>query len=259
MTMTESAPRPAILLPIDLRGVDPRALESIVDIARRLDRNLLGLFLEDPRLQQIADLPFTTEIVLSSGRERGLERRALSQRQSKISTDIRHRLDDLARRYRVGLNYEHGAGTRGHSVLQRPGPVDIFFPPRRSWRSHFRSGLAPAIPRLGLLLQGDQSDRYTTAVAAGLLKGGLARDVYLMCAAVSEAQLRELDLAGSRICVQSGLQLQPQTVLALIRQSSCQLLLVPRNLLQGIDAGLLDAALDASSSEVLVINEAAAG
>jgi hypothetical protein len=255
--MTEPALRRAILLPIDLHGVDPGSLESLVDIARRLDRNLLGLFLDDPRLQQIADLPFSTEIVLSSGRERGLERRALNQRRDKISTDIRRRLDDLARRYRVGLDFELGAGTRGRSVLQQQAPVDIFFAPRRSWRSHFRSRLAPAIPRLGLLLQGDQSDRYTTAAAVNLLRARMARDVCLMCAAIGQEQLRALNLTGSRVCVQSGLQFKPQTVLALIRQSSCQLLLVPRNLLQGIDARQLDAALDASSSEVLVINETA--
>jgi hypothetical protein len=254
--MAESIPRPAILLPIDLHGVDARTLRTLVDIARLLDRNLLGVFLEDQRLQQIADLPFSSEIILSSGRERGLERRELSRRQSRVSADIRHRLDDLARRYRIGLSFEYGAGTRWHSVVQRPTPVDIFFPPRRPWRANFQSPVAAmAIPRLGLLLQGDQSDRHTIETATGLIRAGLVRDIYLLCeSAVGDEALRALDWKGTRICVQAGLQLNPQTVLALIRQSPCQLLLVPRNLLHAIDTAQLDAALDASSAEVMVIN-----
>ena len=62
----------SILVPIDLQGIGRDTLETLVRIARLLDRGLLGLLLEDIRLQQVADLPFTTEITLIGGRERSL-------------------------------------------------------------------------------------------------------------------------------------------------------------------------------------------
>ena len=68
--MNESGLRRCILLPIDLHGINRNTLETVVRIASLLDRKVLGLLLEDMRLQQVADLPFTTEITLDSGREK---------------------------------------------------------------------------------------------------------------------------------------------------------------------------------------------
>ena len=57
---SEPARRRTILVPIDLHGINRGTLETLVRIARQLDQGLLGLLLEDIRLQQVADLPFTT-------------------------------------------------------------------------------------------------------------------------------------------------------------------------------------------------------
>ena len=73
-----------ILVPIDLYGINRRNLETLVRIARQLDRGLLGLLLDDTRLRRVADLPFTTEITLGSGRERSLLRDHLTQRLSDV-------------------------------------------------------------------------------------------------------------------------------------------------------------------------------
>ena len=74
--MNESGLRRCILVPIDLHGINRSTLETLVRIASLLDRKVLGLLLEDIRLQQVADLPFTTEITLDSGRERILSARS---------------------------------------------------------------------------------------------------------------------------------------------------------------------------------------
>ena len=116
--MTEQSTRRRILVPIDLQGIGHGALETLVHIARLLDRGLLGLLLEDIRLQQAADLPFATEITLLGGRERSLLRDHLSQRHSLVSTDTRRLLNDLARRDQVELAFENAAGSRLHSALQ---------------------------------------------------------------------------------------------------------------------------------------------
>ncbi len=110
-------------------------LETIVRIARQLDRNLLGLLLEDIRLLKIADLPFTTEISLNSGQERNLLRDHLSQHQSLISAAIRRQLADLAARNRVELSFENAAGERWTTVMERDGKQDIFLPARKRWHA----------------------------------------------------------------------------------------------------------------------------
>ena len=78
--MTELSTRRSILVPIDIHGINRDALETLVRIARQLDRSLLGLMLEDIRLQRVADLPFATEITLAGCHERNLMRAHLSQR-----------------------------------------------------------------------------------------------------------------------------------------------------------------------------------
>ena len=61
--------RRGIVLPIDAHGINRVTLERVVTLARQLDRSLLGLILDSPELRRIAELPFTTEIALDSGRE----------------------------------------------------------------------------------------------------------------------------------------------------------------------------------------------
>jgi hypothetical protein len=117
-----------ILVPIDPHGMHPVVLETIVRIARQLDRNLLGLLLEDIRLLKIADLPFTTEISLNSGQERDLLRDHLLQHHSLINAEIRRQLVDLAARNHVELSFENAAGERWTTMMERHEKQDIFLP-----------------------------------------------------------------------------------------------------------------------------------
>ena len=98
--MMNEITRRRILVPIDLHGIHREALEQLVRIARQLNRDLLGLLLEDIRLQRVAELPFTTEITLSGGRERSLLSEQLTERHSLVTTDARKLLNELADRDR---------------------------------------------------------------------------------------------------------------------------------------------------------------
>ena len=255
--MTEQTIRRGILVPIDLQGISRDNLETLVRIASLLDRGLLGLMLEDIRLQQVADLPFTTEITLIGGRERSLLRDHLSQRHSLVSSDTRRQLDDLAHRDRVTLSFENAAGRRLHSALERDGQLDIFFPARQRWRPGAAPRLAPGkvIRRLGIVLARTKQDKAVLEAARLLQQAGLTRELYVVSAGgLEQAQLDSLYRPGSRICVQANLHCDPGAILRLICQSGYDLLLLPRDCLEGIAADVLENALDRTGTQVLLIN-----
>ena len=256
--MTTKQPEPrSILVPIDLHGVNRHTLEILVHIARQLDRQLLGLLVEDSRLQQVADLPFTTEISLSSGQEKSLLRDHLSQRHSLVSADARRLLHELAQRYKVALSFEDVAGARWQSALQRDGQLDIFFPARqRGYDSgeHYASSVN-AIKRLGVVLPQSQVDSNVTSVAATLVAAGLVGDIYILSNRPPlPEQLHDLYRQGHQVRLQTNFCCNAVNLGALIRQSQYDLLLIPRECLQEIPTELLEAALDKSSGQILVIN-----
>ncbi len=255
--MTERVQRRSILVPIDLHGISRDTLETLVRIARGLDRGLLGLLLEDIRLRQVADLPFATEITLLGGRERSLLRDHLSQRHSRVSADTRRLLDQLANRDRVELTFENAEGTRLHTALEREGQLDIFFPARQRWQlvAARRPGQGRTLRRLGILLAHTAQDQSVLEIARNLQQSESVAEVYVLAdRSPSKEQLDTLYRPGSRICVQANLAVNPVTVTRLITAATYDLLLLPRDCLQGIPPEVLDAALEKSGAPVLVIN-----
>lgn len=249
--------RRTILVPIDLHGINRTTLETLVHIARQLDRSLLGLLLEDLRLQRVADLPFTTEITLSGGRERSLLRDHLSQRHNQVSADTRRLLNELASRDQVNLTFEDAGGTRWHTVLERDDPLDIFFPARQRWHA-VTSGHWPGrgvIRRLGVLVPADELPGHVIDTAAALLKAGLVGDIYVLSdKPLMPEQLHDLYRPGHQVRVQSNVASSPTNLVELIRRSPYDLLLLPRECLRNVPPDALDAALDRAGGQVLVVN-----
>lgn len=244
-----------ILLPIDLHGVSRGTLETLVRIARQLDRSLLGLQLVDLRLQQVAELPFTTEITLSGARERSLLRDHLSQRHSLVTTDTRRLLLELAQRDRVELSFEDAAGHRLHTTLEREDGLDIFFPPRQRWQMLSLRVPTAMIPRLGVVLAASQPTGQLLATAHSLLRAGLVGEVYVLSDHAPDAgELGELYRPGKRICVQSNCALHPSALAQLIQHSAYDLLLLPRSLLLKVPPSALDEALEKSGGQILVVD-----
>lgn len=256
--MATERPSPRkILVPIDFYGVSRASLETLVRIARQLDRGVLGLLLEDLRLQQVADLPFTTEIALHGGGERSLQREQLSRRHSLVSTDTGLLLKELASRDQVDLVLENVAGNRLHTALARDAGLDIFFPARQRWQQVPAKWAAQrkAIARLGIVLAHTAQDNAVVETARLLQRAGLVAETYVISTgALDRTQLYSLYQPGSRVCVQANLHCDPATIGKLIRQSPYDLLLLPRDCLRGIALEALEASLDKTSGQVLVIN-----
>lgn len=255
--MNEPGVRRCILVPIDLHGINRTTLETLVRIASLLDRKVLGLILEDTRLQQVADLPFTTEITLEGGRERSFLRDHLSQRQSQISTQARRQLDELAASHHVELSFEDARGKRWTSARERDGHQDIFLPPRNHWhgQAHTSGARHYNIRRMGVVLPHGLKDDNVIAVATALVKADLAGDVYLITGRPPlPEQLHALYRRGHQVRLQSNVTCSTENLLGLIRQSPYDLLLLPGASLQDIPPVELDTALDRANGQILIIN-----
>lgn len=255
--MTDPVLSRCIVVPIDLHAVNRHALQILVHIARQLDRNLLGLLLEDIRLQQIADLPFTTEITLNSGLERRLLRDHLSQHQTRISTEIRRQLHELAATNQVELRFENAAGARWSAVWERDGNQDIFLPARKRWNT-----LLPTHPiktnlvkRLGVVLANDVTDASIISVAGSLARTNLVGDIYVLSKQTPPPEkLHNLYHRGHQVRLHTNFSCTASEMLALISRSPYDLLILPGQCLQNIPGADLETALDEASGEVLLIN-----
>ncbi len=255
--MNDPTVRRCILVPIDPHGMHPVVLETIVRIARQLDRNLLGLLLEDIRLLRIADLPFTTEISLNSGQERNLLRDHLLQHQSLISAEIRRQLIDLAARNRVELSFENAAGERWTTLMERDGKQDIFLPARKRWHAQptDHSRKANIVARLGVVLANDVTDARIMSTAAALSKANLVGDIYILAKhPPPQEALLDLYRPDHQIRLQANFSCATEDLVKLIKHSPYDLLLLPGQSLQNIPSSVLEAALDKASGQVLVIN-----
>lgn len=246
-----------ILIPIDLHSINRGSLETLVKLAQRLDRGLLALLLEDLRLQQVADLPFTTEITLSGARERSLQRDHLSELQNRVINSARRLLSELAQRDRVQLVFEETAGQRLHCALERDKAVDIFFPPRHQWlqqRVRPRSSQL-FIQRLGLLLTPDEQGQRVLEAARILLHSGHVGDIYVLSElSPSPEQTLLLSRPGHRLLVQTGFRSDPASLAMLLRRSPYDLLLLPRDCLDHLADEVLDNALETSGGQLLLIS-----
>jgi len=250
-----SRSRTALLVPIDLHGINRSTLENLVLITHRLQRELVGLLLENEQLQQIADLPFTTEVVRSSGRERGLLRADLERQHQLVMQHTRQLLDQLAARRHVTLSYREAAGSRLHNALELTADADVLFPSRQRWRLARQAVGAPRpLPRLGLVLSGGGSDERVLAIADNLVRAGLVERIYVISRPTPNIQqLNMLAHHGARVRLQSALEDKPSAITGLIRNNAYNLLLLPADCLNDIPPTLLDAALEETPGEVMVI------
>lgn len=249
--------RRLILIPIDLHSINRRSLETLVQLAQRLDRGLLALLLEDLRLQQAADLPFTTEITLSGSKERNLQRAHLSIRHNRVVNNTRKILSELAQHHQVELLFEETSGHRLHCSLERDGEIDVFFPPRHQWLLPATgAGARPLfINRLGVLLTPCEQGQRAVQAAHTLLQSGQVGDVYLLAGNNPSAdQVQALTRTGHRLSVQTGFRCSPVALTMLLRRSPYDLLLLPRNCVAGMADEDLDNALETSGGEILLIS-----
>ena len=256
--MGENHTQATILVPIDNQGVSPATLELLVHVAQQLDRRLLGLILENPRLQRVAELPFTTEILLTGARERELRSEQVMRHSESLVREVRRMLGELAPDHLVSINFEFASGNRLRSALSRAGHLDIFLPRRLRWQAAAERYVPRSQPvkSIAMILSGRPEDDAPVLAATRVVLGqGKAQQVYVFARGRPLPELlAPLALPGVRLCVQSELVAEPVALTGLIARSAYELLILPRVLIALIDAGVLDQALDTAAGQVLIVS-----
>lgn len=243
-----------ILVPIDLHGIAPAVLKNLVSIARNLNRDLLGLVLGDARLSQAAALSFTTEIILDSGRERGLLPAYVEQCHGQITGGTRASLLQLANQAQVRLAFDEATGSRLSGLMSRYTQLDLFIPPRRRWRVTAPLRRA-AIPRLAVLLTGGACDDRVLQTAQALVDAGLVAEVYELTAgdraSINPAALKS---GPAKVVSRNRISQSASDIINLLDQSAYDLLILPRDCLQPLSPALTEQALGGSPSQLLLVS-----
>jgi len=254
--MTSDISHGGILVPIDIYGVSRTTLEVLVRVAERLQASLFGLILEDPRLQKAATLPFAREIVMATGLEREFYMDSLMRLQQSLSRDVRRLFDELAAPGKIELKLETSSAGRSLKSLMREG-MDLYLPTRRRWprSSAMLPGARPrCLRRLGLFYDRSPQARRALEIGLALVRDGLVREVGLIASGpVPLTDVATFADVGVRTFVHRLAVDCQQEVADLFRRSAFDLVLVPRNLLLPLATDTLEAALEETASEILIL------
>jgi nucleotide-binding universal stress UspA family protein len=110
---TEKTVLRRILVVLDNSREGAARMESATRLAARCGAELLGLFVEDINLLNLAGLPFAREIAHNTATGRVLDRDAMERSLRAQADELRHRLESGAAGARITCNFRV---TRGHVV-----------------------------------------------------------------------------------------------------------------------------------------------
>jgi len=106
-----------------------------------------------------------------------------------------------------------------------------------------------------VVLPQNQSATRVINTAGALVKAGLVGDIYVLSSRPPlPEQLHDLYRPGHQVRLQTNFSCDAENLTALIHHSPYDLLLLSRDCLQGIAPDALEAALDKSGGQVLIIN-----
>jgi hypothetical protein len=111
------------------------AAEQAADLAARWSAELVGLFVEDPRLLGVTEHALGKEVGLYSGRTRALDSRAVERRYRAEAARIRAAIGRSAARARVRWSFRVGRGTVAGELLRMAHDSDLAVVGRSGWSS----------------------------------------------------------------------------------------------------------------------------
>jgi len=130
---TDSSRNVQVLVALDSTSDNRAAMRAAVELAARLQAELLGLFLEDTNLLRLADLPFAREIRPLSAQERPLTERDLLLSLRALATRTEMELGRMAGKAKVRWSFRIERGPRLQLLMQAGGTSDVLLvgEPRR--------------------------------------------------------------------------------------------------------------------------------
>lgn len=247
--VTSDQGRREILVPIDIYGIDQETLEALVMMAERLGSGLFGLFIRDMLLQQVAELPFTTEVIRATGEERALQSDHLERRSRELRLSVESRFNQYVSTRKISCRFDYAEGRRSLNELLEQG-CDVFFPARR------RAGPVAGgnYRRVKLVYDAGPESVRAVDIVHALIRNGHTREVVLIATrGVPRVLVSGLVEAGVRVYIDYEATVAGGVEQLLFRRPASDLLLLPRSLI-GENTGGLESALVRMVSSVLVVN-----
>ncbi len=114
-----------ILVALDASSHSLAALQAAADLAHRLQCELIGMHVEDPRLLRLARSPFARAIARPSGRRVSLDGGGMERQLRAQAARIRDRFSSQAKRAQIGGSFEVRRGEVAPTLLAAASQVDL--------------------------------------------------------------------------------------------------------------------------------------
>jgi nucleotide-binding universal stress UspA family protein len=122
-----------ILVALDASPHSLAALDAAVALARRLEAELLGLFVEDAQLLEMAESPYAREILYPSARESPLSRAGMEQKLRVQSEQARAALASAAGRAQIPYSFRCLRGQVASELLSVAAEGDLLAVGKIGW------------------------------------------------------------------------------------------------------------------------------
>ncbi len=239
---------PEICVTIDAYGISRASLEAAVTVAEQSKVGLLGLFMEDMLLQSVAELPFTTEVVRSTGEERELFAEGVRLRRQQLLSQVRSLFDECVVARQVRFRFE---------VSERRVPVTallermsgIYVPGRPRNGLSRRLGSA-TVQRVKLLYDGSEQAKRGVELVISLVGAGHCREVLVASfCSLPASLLTKLSAQGARVYLLNEQKDQQRVLRQIVDGPAADLVLVPFPLVSAVDPLVLQGSLRNSPSQ----------
>lgn len=130
-----------ILVALDTSAGSRAALRRAAELARRVDAELAGLFVQDENLLQLAALPFARELSASGGARRTLSADAMERELSRQAVLLEEELEAIAASLDIRWSFQIRRGRVAAEILAAFAGHDLV--------AIGRAGMQPGFRRLG--------------------------------------------------------------------------------------------------------------
>lgn len=233
-----------ILLGMESSGPELPDIEPAVRLARLLEAEISGVFVQDDDLLRSAALPFAVEIPLAGGAPRALDMARLERALRMLAQRTEAELERAAESARIRWSFRVVRGRRMPTMLGEAGEGDLVVLARTP-HSPAELRQAAGAHTVAVLFDGSEAARHAVALAARLV-GHDGRDLLLLDVGLREAEgdaraaQHWLRSRGVRVALHPLAAVAAERVLNALRGNVPLLLILPAGNPEVMAPGFID-------------------
>ncbi|MHC5062805.1 MAG: universal stress protein [Planctomycetota bacterium] len=194
-----------ILIAVDAATANPPCIDCVVELAARLEAELIGLFVEDDELLRTAALPGARHISFLTGMEELLDLASTERELRSMASELESRLSSSAERSKVKHSFRVARGSLAKEVARAASEADMLVVSRSARPLLKQLSLGSAVRIAADALEAPvlilPADAKITGPILVLFDGSPAAKTVLRFAAklASQGELEVLTCAGSMV------------------------------------------------------------